>query len=465
MKAMKSRGMLFLLAGVFLCAENLQADTPEGKSLGIAISVQKTDRRIKPLHGVNSGPKTYNFMMDTSASFKEAGFPFARLHDVEYPLGSGAFVDIHCVFPDFNADPDNPASYRFTHTDAYIQAIVDTGCEVFYRLGESIDHGPLKTYVRPPADYEKWARICEGIVRHYNEGWANGFHHRIRYWEIWNEPENPPMWTGTKEEYFKLYSVTANHLKKRFPDLKIGGYAGCGFYAVTRPGSDAFHQSFLTYFSQFLDYISAPDTKAPLDFFSWHIYNDNPQEVVEHANYVASVLKQKGFAHTENVLNEWNYGGHSFEQMRQVGAACYVGSVLCALQHSPVDLAMYYDAQPRQEYGCLFRQGTTTPSKAYYPMKAFGALYRLGYEAVSSCEDKRVYLCAASNGRDVAALLCNNAKDDVELSVTVDGLESGEKVECYLLDEARDLQKTCEYTAPVFNVRLNGNTLILLQSK
>ena len=456
---------VLFLAGAGLCAGILRADAPGGKTVGVSIGAQKTERRIKPLHGVNSGPKTYNFMLDTSAYFREAGFPFARLHDVEYPLGSGAFVDIHCVFPDFGADPDDPASYRFTHTDAYIQAIVDTGCEAFYRLGESIDHGPLKTYVRPPQDFEKWARICEGIVRHYNEGWANGYRHRIRYWEIWNEPENGPMWTGTKEEYFKLYSVTANRLKRRFPELKVGGYAGCGFYAVTRKESDAFHQSLLAYFTQFLDYVSAPETKAPLDFFSWHIYNDNPQEVVEHANYVTGVLKQKGFAHAENILNEWNYGGHSFDQMRQIGAACYVGGVLCALQRSPVDAAMYYDAQPRQEYGSLFRQGTVTPSKVYYSMKAFGALYRLGYEAVSSCEDGRVGLCTASNGDNVAAILCNSSVSDLELSVDIVGLESGKRIECSVLDESRDLQKTCEYTAPVFNVRLGGNTLILLQSK
>ena len=38
-------------------------------------------------------------------------------------------------------------------------------------------------------------------------------------------------------------------------------------------------------------------------------------------------------------------------------------------------------------------------------------------------------------------------------------------IECYLLDESHDLQKTCEYMVPIFNVRMNGNTLVLLQSK
>ena len=63
----------------------------------------------------------------------------------------------------------------------------------------------------------KWAEICEHIIRHYNEGWADGFYYNIEYWEIWNEPDNSQMWTGTPEEFYELYRVAANHLKSCFP--------------------------------------------------------------------------------------------------------------------------------------------------------------------------------------------------------------------------------------------------------
>ena len=69
--------------------------------------------------------------------------------------------------------------------------------------------------MRPPEDAAKWARICANIVRHYNEGWADGFHYGITYWEIWNEPDNEEsielnnMWKGTKEQYYDLYAATA----------------------------------------------------------------------------------------------------------------------------------------------------------------------------------------------------------------------------------------------------------------
>ena len=39
----------------------------------------------------------------------------------------GEFVNIHCVFPDFNADPELETSYRFEYTDLYLKAIQNAG--------------------------------------------------------------------------------------------------------------------------------------------------------------------------------------------------------------------------------------------------------------------------------------------------------------------------------------------------
>ena len=44
-------------------------------------------------------------------------------------------------------------------------------------------------HVFPPKDFQKWAEICEHIIMHYNEGWANGFHYGIKYFEVWFEPD------------------------------------------------------------------------------------------------------------------------------------------------------------------------------------------------------------------------------------------------------------------------------------
>jgi hypothetical protein len=179
---------------------------------------------IRPLHGINKGPLAPGGLFDVIKEQKELGVPFTRLHDCGWP--NPYVVDHHAVFPDPDADPALPGSYDFRLTDEYIAAVRRTGAEPIYRLGESIEHTSVKRFVHPPADPEKWAAICLGIIRHYNEGWADGFRYDIRYWEIWNEPENrPAMWSGSDDDYLRLYRVAATAIKKQFPALKVGGPA------------------------------------------------------------------------------------------------------------------------------------------------------------------------------------------------------------------------------------------------
>ncbi|MBR5743676.1 MAG: hypothetical protein IKX85_07690, partial [Clostridia bacterium] len=366
----------------------------------ITVFPTPTGRPIRPLNGVNGGPVSLNFRLDARRLFEEARIPYCRLHDIEGPLGGGKFVDVRNIFPLWELDENDPASYDFTFTDAYLSAIRESGAEPFYRLGETIDHGYLKAHVRPPKDPAKWARICLNIVRHYNEGWANGFHHGITYWEIWNEPENPPMWTGTKEEYFALYRETANLIKREFPDLKVGGYASCGVYAAFNENATDFYRSFITWFDDFLAYVRSPETRAPLDFFSWHIYSSDPEEVLRHARYCREKLDKAGFTETESILDEWNLSGpDKFEKMRDMTGASFTADVLCRLQRDDsVDVACYYDAQPDQHYGGLFARGTDSPSRTYYAVKAFGSLRKLGAEAVCSA-DTELAAAAAVDGK------------------------------------------------------------------
>lgn len=194
---------------------------------------EKNGGKIRPLHGLNNGPKVKVFTYDMTPQYKELGIPFVRLHDAEYPYGSGEFVDIHCIFKNFDADETKEENYNFALTDEYVKAIVEAGGEPLYRLGESIEHAPVKRYIYPPKDFAKWARIAEHIIRHYCYGWANGFRYRIRYWEIFAEPDgsrrNPDYnstWIGSRELFFDFYITVARHLKKCFPELKIGG---CGW--------------------------------------------------------------------------------------------------------------------------------------------------------------------------------------------------------------------------------------------
>lgn len=141
----------------------------------LALDINRYSGRIKPLHGVNNCP--IRFGEEKIPEFESAGIPFVRTHDSGGPYGRGTLIDIPNIFRDFDADPDDPASYDFAFTDIYLRNLVNSGCKIFYRLGITIKNFyAIKAYrTAPPKDFKKWARICEGVIRHYNHGWAGDF--------------------------------------------------------------------------------------------------------------------------------------------------------------------------------------------------------------------------------------------------------------------------------------------------
>ena len=176
---------------------------------------EKIIGKIKPMHAVGQPPVELgnNGVEDDMFHYlTEANIPYSRLHDTGGCYASNVFVDIPNLFRDFDADENDPDSYDFAFTDELISKMVAAKVEPYFRLGVTIENAHMvKAYrVFPPKDSAKWARICEHVIRHYNEGWANGFHFGIKYWEIWNEPDNEEsielnnMFKGTAEEYYEL---------------------------------------------------------------------------------------------------------------------------------------------------------------------------------------------------------------------------------------------------------------------
>ena len=356
---------------------------------------------IKPMNCMNNGPiekQFYNY--NNQGFYKGAHIPYARTHDTSESMSNGGehTVDISAIFPDFSKDVNDPASYDFKVTDSYLKSLLDVGTEVFYRLGQRIEWTVKKYNVVPPKDPKKWARICEHIIRHYNEGWADGFHWNIKYWEIWNEFDiGEPMWTGTNEAFYELYETTALHLKKCFPDLKIGGPA------VANPKNGAT--------AGFMKYAVAH--KIPLDFFSWHIYTLDPKEMAKLSRYVRKMLDDYGYTETESILNEWNYMNfrsryqdYAFARMSTHVGASFVMAAMQLMQDEDCDMLMYYCANPGARYNGLVDRMTAEPTRTYYPFYAWDKLSVLGTQVktdliYSGDEDEQGDLYAtAAQGED-----------------------------------------------------------------
>lgn len=428
----------------------------------------KTVGDFKPMNAVNNGPvhaRHHNDQYrDNFELYRAAKIPFARNHDAAFcsSYGGQYSVDITAIFNDFDADVNDPASYDFACTDEYIAVTLEAGTETFYRLGEKIEHEIRKHHIHPPKDYQKWAQICEHIIRHYNEGWADGYHYNIRYWEIWNEADldaaegatNKRTWSGTREQFFELYTITAKHLKACFPEIMIGGPALA--HRVE------WAEEFLTYLEK---------ANAPLDFFSWHVYCRTPERLLKNEPVFREMLNRHGYTKTQSILNEWNYVlgwegqeyTYSIKQINGLKGASFALSCMCCAQKSTLDMLMYYDARPSLWNG-LFDFYTLEALKGYYPYLWYGMLYGRK-EIRAENEPSNIYtLCGVDeNGKTLTLVTHYDDNDDAEAkTVSLDFGKQGE-YEVYLLDAEHDgalVSTTSEltFTLPV-------HTCLLIKEK
>jgi xylan 1,4-beta-xylosidase len=347
---------------------------------GLSADFSEVTGTIRRLNGINKGPLVPGGVIDVIREQTELGIPFTRLHDCGWP--NPYVVDHHVVFPNPDADPALPTSYDFRLTDEYIEAVSKTGSEPIYRLGESIEHTGVKRHVHPPADMEKWAAVCCGIIRHYNEGWANGFHDNIRYWEIWNEPENrPAMWSGTDDDYLRLYRTSALAIKREFPYVKVGGpsLGASGSFVQGEFVPTDFANRFLAMCRQ---------DAVPLNFFSWHCYTADPAELSTRSRAIRRLLDSNGFTATESHLSEWNFlpnndwqpisrmgtppaRRHHYEEMAGAAGAAFIASALLELQDAPVDVCNLFHGETGG-FGIFTPDGV--PLKAYEALRAFRGL-------------------------------------------------------------------------------------------
>jgi len=378
---------------------------------------------VRPLHGINFGPLSLSGILDFSREYRKLGIPITRLHDCPYAIPGT--VDIHNLFPLFHADHNDSANFVFPITDDYIQSIVDVGSEIVFRLGETIEHHKRgKYFIHPPADFHKWAEICLQVIRHYNEGWANGFRHGITYWEIWNEPW-ALCWTGTAEEFYRLYEITAKRIKSHAPDLKVGS-GGSGSW------------------DEFLDGLVRHCRKSgtPLDFLVWHSYQHHPKENARLARCMRKRLDEAGFPEAEIHLNEWahlpdnnwSFVGHRDEEQaagareliaRIQGApgAAFTATMFAWMQDLPVDVSNYYWGR-EGIWGLFDWYGGQT--RLYQAFKAFNTLREIGVRVHAEGNDEEAgfaVLAAVDNERRKAAILLSHFESDTrDFSIAIEGI-------------------------------------------
>jgi xylan 1,4-beta-xylosidase len=347
----------------------------------ITVDIADPVGRLRSLQGVNGAPapgahKPENFtfggwnmpeQIDASAGYRMARIDLVRTHDAYGPAdidarfesadapGGGLISkrrDVFDIFPNPDANPNDPRSYNFGPTDHLVASIEKLHARVMFRLGRS--EGAES---EPPRDFSKYAAIAKHIVLHYNRGWAAGFHYRIHYWEIWNEPDlGKVFWAGTPQQYFELYGKLARAVKEADPHALVGGPA------IARPNDDT------PYRDAFLEYVRTE--QLPLDFYSWHWYatdSDDPLDFIRISADVRTLLDKHGFPKTRSMVTEWNYG--LMDPMpAPIQRASFVTASVIYMQEAPIDAATLYRADS------VFGADGATPDKTGQALIALGLM-------------------------------------------------------------------------------------------
>lgn len=149
---------------------------------------------------------------------QECGFKYLRFH--------GLFQD------DLGVYRENAAGepiYSWQYADKVYDFIYDAGLRpfvVFDFMPEALSSGQKHIYwersnITPPKDYEKWGNLIYETVRHFTERYGED---EVSQWyfEVWNEPDKN-FFTGTIDEYMKMYEAAARAVKSVSEHYRIGG--------------------------------------------------------------------------------------------------------------------------------------------------------------------------------------------------------------------------------------------------
>lgn len=177
-----------------------------------------------------------------------------------------------------------PVELSFINIDKIFDFLLSIGMKPFIELGfmpECLASGTktifhYKGNTTPPKDYDQWAWFIGEFVKHLLERYGRD---EVRSWffEVWNEPnlggpDSPfGFWAADMQEYFKLYRVTAEAIKREDAFLRVGGPA---------TSNNAWIPEMVAF---------CKESGAPIDFITTHHY---PTDVVlgygveDSANFV-----------------------------------------------------------------------------------------------------------------------------------------------------------------------------------
>jgi xylan 1,4-beta-xylosidase len=339
------------------------------------------------------------------------GFEYVRFH--------GIFNDEMCIITD-------SGRLNWTYIDDVLDFLMKIHMRPFIELSfmpSSLASGSetmffYKGNVTPPRDWDKWGNLVRAFIEHIAARYGMA---EITQWyfEVWNEPNIESYWTGSFEDYMRLYRITAEQIKAVSPALKIGGPAVSSFNDHDACG---FTERFLAFCEK---------EKLPVNFVSAHpypvvYYMENgilretllgPDSTKGDMIWLKNVVRGSAFPLAEIHLDEWNSSARDRDLVHDTA---FMAVFILHNYLSCTDLAdslCYWALTDRfEEHGLGSHEfyggfGLLTVSKLKKPQfYALEALKRLGDIILGQGEDYIVTCSCDASGQEIAEIqvLCWN---------------------------------------------------------
>jgi xylan 1,4-beta-xylosidase len=154
--------------------------------------------------------------------------------------------------------------------------------------------------VSPPKDWERWHDLIRDLVAHLADRY--GLEELVELWsfEVWNEANLEVFWSGTPEEYLRLYDVTATAVRSVDERLRVGGPSSA---------ASGWVEELLAH---------AERTGSPVDFVSTHTYGSPPLDF-------KPMLERYG---RDDVPVWWTEWGVTPTHFNEVSDAVFAGTFL-----------------------------------------------------------------------------------------------------------------------------------------
>lgn len=364
---------------------------------------------FRPLNGVGGVPgpvEAYPDFPDMTPLWRDAGVTVVRSFDWVSRLDTRD--NPTSLFPDWSADVDDPASYNFTATDQWIDAVHAIGAEVMFTVASSIPQNK-----RPADDVEVYGRVVEHIVRHYSEGWAGGPAKPVRIYEFGDQPDFGPLhFDGEPAQFYAMYRAFCEAVQRVDATLTIGGPA----IAFPLEADSPYREGFLAF---------VRENDLPLDFFSFLWFTDgsrDPQDYRYVSRELRTLLDERGFTDTDLTLSYWNYLAVPSSSAPAPEKGAFMAATAIALQDTVIDHAFFFRADTGRDphYGFVDPGGVGDvdgrPDERSRALVLAGRTLTGRRLATEGGDESGLAVAASSDGDTVRVLVTNYVAPDSALA-------------------------------------------------